>query len=103
MSDSSSSASSSSGVSAQQIFEAMITDPRKSLAGGAGSASNTPFVPIDVPRGDDGKYLYCSTWLSSLPMVAVLDSGGHGEVIVQLLKASAWELSKKKRKTKQQH
>jgi len=27
-----------------------------------------------------------------LPMVAVLSSGGHGEVIVQLLKASAWEV-----------
>eukprot|EP00964_Phaeocystis_antarctica_P112989 scaffold77087_cov96-Phaeocystis_antarctica.AAC.1 len=25
-------------------------------------------------------------------MVAVLGSGGHGEVIVQLLKASAWEV-----------
>ena len=60
MSDSSSSASSSSGVSAQQIFEALVTDPRKSFAGDANSArsSVTPFVPIDVPRGDDGKYLY---------------------------------------------
>ena len=60
MSDSSSSASSASGVSAQQIFEALVTDPRKSFAGDANSArsSVTPFVPIDVPRGDDGKYLY---------------------------------------------
>ena len=59
MSDSSSSASSASGVSAQQIFEALVTDPRKSFAGDANSArsSVTPFVPIDVPRGDDGKYL----------------------------------------------
>ena len=60
MSDSSSSASGSSGVSAQQIFEALVTDPRKSFAGGASSSHSTvtPFVPIDVPRGEDGKFLY---------------------------------------------
>ena len=60
MSNSSSSASGSSGVSAQQIFEALVTDPRKSFAGGASSAHSTvtPFVPIDVPRGEDGKFLY---------------------------------------------
>ena len=64
MSSSNSGSSASSGMSAQQIFEALITDPRKSFAGGSGSAaasstkSITPFVPIDVPRGDDGKYMY---------------------------------------------
>ena len=64
MSSSSTSSGSSAGMSAQQIFEALVTDPRKSFAGGhsAASASSansvTPFVPIDVPRGSDGKYLY---------------------------------------------
>ena len=64
MSESSSSAASSSGVSAQQIFEALVSDPRKSFASGAGSAhaagdgTSSTFVPINVPRGDDGKYLY---------------------------------------------
>ena len=78
MSDSSSSASSSSGVSAQQIFEALVTDPRKSFAGDANSArsSVTPFVPIDVPRGDDGKYLY---WA---PPMKLCDCGTPDEAFV---------------------
>ena len=64
MSASNSTSSTSSGVNAQQIFEALISDPRKSLTGGlnASAASSTnsvkPFVPIDVPRGDDGKFMY---------------------------------------------
>ena len=61
MSSSSGGSSSSSGMNAQQIFDALISaDPRKSFSGGttASTGSIKPFVPIDVPRGDDGKYLY---------------------------------------------
>ena len=74
---SASSSSGSSGMSAQQIYEALITDPRKSLYAQAGVATSTgsvaPYVPIDVPRGEDGKYKY---WA---PPMSLCDCGTPDE------------------------
>mgnify|MGYP006251684585 CR=1 FL=1 len=60
---SSSDSGSSSSISAQQIFDVLISDPRKTMAGGftsggSSASSFVPFKPIEVPRGDDGKYEY---------------------------------------------
>ena len=44
---------------AYRVAEALLADPRKNIGGPIGTSQSTgERVPINVPRGDDGKYLY---------------------------------------------
>ena len=76
---------SSAGMTAQQLFESLLADPRKNSLGGLRSGSSTAsgdtsttaeYKPIDVPKGDDGKYIYWAPPMSKCDC-GTPDDGQH--------------------------
>ena len=75
---------SSAGMSAQQLFESLLADPRKTTLSGMksgsstarGDTTSTDYKPIDAPKGEDGKYIYWAPPMSKCDC-GTPDEGQH--------------------------